>query len=276
MGNDSLDLLFRGRPEEVAQTVSTVFEGLVSRLADSMPGAVLGNADEIHCFVTSYVQLVRGILKSAHAIDPDLVLSRGANLLLVDAKGTPSELVTDILDQGALQAPFSPWVGKFGPGAGTAVFAVSEVRRYLRFGPFELPEDWAVFPNLDISRRDYSRFARRAWAELERGRQDPLKHIMETFGLTKTETARLFGVRRQALDTWEAKGVPSARQEKVAAADALANVLEQKLKTTRIPAVVRRPAAAFEGRSILEMIAEGRHLEVLDDTRSRFEWASTA
>lgn len=277
MGNDSLAVLFRGQPEEVADAVSTVFEDLVSRLAASMPGAVLGYDDEIHVFVTSYDGLVQSILESVRVIEPDLVYKRGSNLLLIDAKGTPSELVTDILEQGALQAPFSPWVEKFGPGAGTAVFAVSEVRRFLRgFGPLELPEDWAVFPHLDISRNDYSRFARRVWAELERGRQDPLGHIRETFGLTKTEAARLFGVRRQALDTWDAKGVPSARQEKVAAVDALANVLEQKLKSTRIPAVVRRPAESFGGRSILEMIAEGRHQEVLDDTRSRFEWASTA
>ncbi len=277
MGNDSSDLLFRGRPEEVAGTVTVVFEDLVARLADSMPGAVLGYADEIHLFVSSYDQLLQSILKAAHSIEPDLVSKRGTKLLLIDSKGAPSELVIDVLEQGVLQAPFSPWVEKFGPGAGTAVFAVSEVRRFLRgFGPLEVPEEWAVFPHFEISRRDYSRFARRVWAELERGRQDPLGHIMEAFGLTKTETAGLFGVRRQALDTWDAKGVPSARQEKVAAVDALVNVLEQKLKATRIPAVVRRPAAAFEGRTILEMIAEGRHLEVLDDTRSRFEWASTA
>jgi hypothetical protein len=96
------------------------------------------------------------------------------------------------------------------------------------------------------------------------------------FQLSKSELARLFGVTRQAVDGWLAHGVPGERQEKLATLLALADLLERKLKGERIPGVARRRADAYGGRSMLELIAEDRHRELLDLTRTSFDWSAAA
>ena len=40
-----------------------------------------------------------------------------------------------------------------------------------------------------------------------------LAEIEASFGLSKTELGRLFGVSRQAVDQWRVRGVPGDRQE---------------------------------------------------------------
>jgi hypothetical protein len=83
-------------------------------------------------------------------------------------------------------------------------------------------------------------------------------------------------VRRQAIEQWEARGVPGERQEKLATLDAIVDLLTAKLKPDRIPAVVRRPAAAYGNRSILEAIAASDEELVLDELRNAFDWAAAA
>lgn len=104
----------------------------------------------------------------------------------------------------------------------------------------------------------------------------PLVRLRTVLGLNRTELARLFGVRRQAVDQWSAHGVPADRQEKLATLGAIADLLEAKLKADRIPGVVRRAAPAFDGRSALEAIAAGDQDAVLDELRDAFDWASAA
>jgi hypothetical protein len=94
--------------------------------------------------------------------------------------------------------------------------------------------------------------------------------------LSKTELAGLFGVRRQAVDQWVARGVPAERQEKVATLDALIDVLDRKLKPGRLPGVARRPAEAYGGKTMLDLIREDRQREVLDLVHASFDWATAA
>jgi hypothetical protein len=103
-----------------------------------------------------------------------------------------------------------------------------------------------------------------------------LDQIQETFELSNAELARLFGVRRQAVGQWRARGLPGARQQKAAAAAAVADLLSRRLKQERIPGLARRPADAYGGRTMLEMIAADRHLELLDEVRRSFDWTATA
>lgn len=103
-----------------------------------------------------------------------------------------------------------------------------------------------------------------------------LDQIQATLDLTTTETGRLFGVRRQAIEQWRKKGVPAARQEKAAAAAAVADLLAHMLKPERIPGVARRPAEAYGGMTMLEMIERDRHAELLERVRRSFDWAATA
>jgi transcriptional regulator with XRE-family HTH domain len=123
--------------------------------------------------------------------------------------------------------------------------------------------------------RQFVRFSRAVLDELSRA-DTPLDHISEVLGLSRTELAALFGVRRQALDQWATRGVPSERQEKVATLGAIADLLAAKLKRDRIPGVVRRPAPAYGDRSILDAIAAGDEDRVLAELQGAFDWAAAA
>lgn len=103
-----------------------------------------------------------------------------------------------------------------------------------------------------------------------------LASIEEPFGLNKTEMGSMFGVSRQAIDSWHESGVPSARQEKAAAAAAVADLLTRRLKPERIPGIARRPADVYGGLSMVEMIEHDRHLELLAIVRASFDWSNTA
>jgi phage terminase Nu1 subunit (DNA packaging protein) len=102
-----------------------------------------------------------------------------------------------------------------------------------------------------------------------------LTSVQEPFELNKTDTARLFGVSRQAVDAWHESGVPPARQEKAATVAAIADLLSKRLKSERIPGVARRPADAYGGLTMLEMIQCNRHAELLALTRGSFDWSAT-
>ena len=100
-----------------------------------------------------------------------------------------------------------------------------------------------------------------------------LDEIQDVFGLTKTELGRLFGVSRQAVDQWRARGIPGSRQEKAATVAAVGDLLAHSLKAERIPGVARRPARAYGRRTMLEMIERDRHRELHEAVRRSFDWA---
>jgi hypothetical protein len=100
--------------------------------------------------------------------------------------------------------------------------------------------------------------------------------IEEPLGLSKTELGRLFGVTRQAVDGWHRHGVPPARQAKAATVAAIADLLAHRLKRERIPGLARRPARAYGGLTMLEMVERNRHDELHALIRRSFDWASTA
>ena len=103
-----------------------------------------------------------------------------------------------------------------------------------------------------------------------------LDEIQVAFGLSKSELGRLFGVSRQAVDQWRVRGLPSNRQEKAATVAATADLLSHQLKAERLPGIARRPAAAYGGSTMLEMIARDRHRELLEGVRRTFDWSTTA
>ncbi len=101
---------------------------------------------------------------------------------------------------------------------------------------------------------------------------ESLGRLLTTWGLSQTEAARLFGVTRQALAKWLVGGVPVERA--VAAADlaAATDLLVRYLRRDRIAAVVRRPAVALGGRSLLEVAGEDPR-SALDAVRAMFDFA---
>lgn len=100
-----------------------------------------------------------------------------------------------------------------------------------------------------------------------------LDQVGETLGLSTTEIARLFGVRRQTVSDWYERGIPGARQAKAASLAATCDLLHRYLKPERIPGIARQPADAYDGLTMLEMIEAERHEELRERVRRSFSWS---
>ncbi|MEO9170643.1 MAG: hypothetical protein ABI282_05550 [Candidatus Baltobacteraceae bacterium] len=81
-----------------------------------------------------------------------------------------------------------------------------------------------------------------------------LDPIADIFGVSETELADMFGVRRPSLSGWRESGIPQARRASVERLLDLARVFEREIIPTRIPEIVRTPDDWLEGRTILEII----------------------
>jgi hypothetical protein len=81
-----------------------------------------------------------------------------------------------------------------------------------------------------------------------------LDSIAETFGLSETELADLFGVRRPSLAGWREHGLPQGRQATAERLTDLSRVFRREVIPSRIPEIVRTPDDWLEGRTILETI----------------------
>ena len=102
-----------------------------------------------------------------------------------------------------------------------------------------------------------------------------LDPVAETFELSETDLGRLFGVSRQAVGQWRERGVPSSRMAKLATTAAICDLLRHRLKPERIPGIARRPARAYGGLSMLEMIEGDRQDELQAEIRRSFDWAAS-
>lgn len=100
-----------------------------------------------------------------------------------------------------------------------------------------------------------------------------LERVRSVWGLSQAEAARMFGVSRQAVSKWRTRGVPSERAQAVSDLAAATDVLVRYLKRDRVPAVVRRPAPALGGQSLLDLAATGRTEAVLAACREMFDVA---
>jgi transcriptional regulator with XRE-family HTH domain len=102
-------------------------------------------------------------------------------------------------------------------------------------------------------------------------RTEPLERFLTLWGLSLQDAADAFGVSRQAVSKWRQDGVPAGRTPVLADLAAATNLLDRKLKRERIPAVVRRASASLGGRSLLDLVTEGRHAETLGAVRYMFD-----
>jgi hypothetical protein len=170
-----------------------------------------------------------------------------------------------VLERLALTAPFEPE----GPLRALVSVAVGIIPG------MDVPAATRTRPAAAPDPVDLARFTRSVLAELV-GAGTGLEAMMASWHLSVTDVARVFGVRRQAVQQWLAEGVPPARQPKLLAILGIADLLERNLLPERIPAVVRTPSPADDGRSMLEALAADRHEELLERTRRSFDWAWTA
>lgn len=253
------DLLRDTAPSRIADIVARLDDGNLAAIEASLPQALAGDREQVRAYVDAYKGLADRVLELVEADRP-----------------TRLPWLRTALWGEAMSAPFGEWVGSFEPGRGTAVAIVQTLRATLPDGGRPIsPPARRRLPNWNLGEGDVVRFYRAVAAMLESSER-PLERIREAFSLNRTEAAAMFGVRRQALEGWERSGVPSERQGKLATIEAIADLLEARLKADRIPAVVRRPAPAYGDRSILEAIAAGGEAEVLEQLRAGFDWASGA
>lgn len=251
--------------EAVALAPATVRE--LDRL---IPVAVRGSEAAARAYARAWRELVEAFLRAIRAEHPDVITAtEDGRLVVIDANG--SAVPRRLLDNLALQAPFSPWVERFGPGRGAAVFLLNELRAAVT-GLEPLPAAGSALPHWEADELDLARFSH---ATLAGAAETELDRIERVFGLTTTETARLFGVRRQAVSQWREAGVPAARASKVTIVARVADLLDRMLVADRIPGIARTPADAYGGRTMLEMIADDRHEELLAIVEASFDWAAT-
>jgi hypothetical protein len=214
---------------------------LVREVERALPRALRGEAAAARRYARAWRGLVRTLL-STH-----------------DAAATAA----DVLDHLALTAPFHP-DGPINALLSAAAGIISDMR------PSAIPSPPASLP----APLEYERFTVAVLQELS-GPGSELARLIAGWQLSISDVARLFGVTRQAVQQWLGDGVPAARQPKLLQILRVGDLLERNLEPPRIPAVVRSAAGAYGGRSMLEMIAEDRHDDLLEAVERSFDWAST-
>ena len=116
-----------------------------------------------------------------------------------------------------------------------------------------------------------------AFAEcLDRRRaRQSFARTLEVWGLSQAESARLFGVSRQALAKWLQHGIPAERARAISDLAAATDLLVHYLKRDRVPAVVRRPINALEEASLMDLLARGDTRTLLATCRDMFRFEHT-
>ena len=99
-----------------------------------------------------------------------------------------------------------------------------------------------------------------------------LERILQVWALNQSEAANLFGVTRQAISKWLDRGIPSDRVQSIGDLAAATDLLVRHVKRDRIPAVVRRPAGALGGQSLVDLLGALRTREVLEACRAMFDF----
>jgi hypothetical protein len=261
--------------ERVRVTLRGLGDGqLVASLDSELNAALQGSELAARAYVRGFRRLTVLLLTEAQLVRPDQIGVTTEGPAPLDAAGRPAWVLTAALENAAAEAPFSAWTDRFDLGDAAALDLTARVRQLLGAGALEMP---AGPPRVTVSDLDARRFLRRVRHELNHPEDDPpLDRIAAAFALSKTELAALFRVRRQAVDQWRARGVPGDRQQKLQSVLALVDLLDRKLKPARLPGVARRPADAYGGLTMLEMVTADRHDELLDSVRRSFDWSTAA
>jgi hypothetical protein len=246
---------------------------LLASLSRNLRDALAGSDEATRRYVADYRRLTGALLAEGRELRPDLIVRNGRALTFRDGAGRPADALVGVLENGSAEAPFTGWAGELEIHDAVALHLANRLRGLLGFDVLAEPASTPAVED-DLAAQ---RFLRRVRFHLNHpDSESPLRRIMDAFALSKTDAAKLFGVSRQAVDGWLTGGVPSERQEKVAALLSLCDLLQRKLKEDRLPGVARRPADAYGGRTMLELIAADRHDELLRIVRDSFDWHTAA
>ena len=277
-------LFVAGDTDEVLGELREIDAGLLRDLGVQLELALRGDLNAVRRYVSDYRTLSMHVVREACTNWPDA--AQREQTLPADAgdgqpvahlgRSFPLRVAIDVLANAAADVPFLPWAGQFALGDAVGLELTNRARELLGSKPLDLThvvqhEDPAAHSVVDESAAQ--RFIFRVRYHLNHpDDEEPLQRLVDAFVLSKTELARLFGVSRQAVDKWMRDGVPADRQEKLSTLLALVDLLERKLKHGRLPGIARRPADAYDGQTMLDLIRENRHRELLDSVRASFDW----
>jgi hypothetical protein len=123
---------------------------------------------------------------------------------------------------------------------------------------------------LRFTRLDAARALHAHQRALERRGVADLTLVLQTFALRGAAAGELFGVSRQAVDHWLAKGVPVLRLADVGRAADAARAMRDYFREERIPQIAREPLPGLDGRTVLQVVRDEprRVIELLERTRS--------
>jgi hypothetical protein len=289
--------LFDARdPTSVTKALHGLDAGLLIRVGDSLRGALNGSDNAARLYVRDYRRLTGCLLAEAKRVRPDLIEAwsrvqtsgrppqaneqHAEDLPTVaDMLGRSTSVFAAVIENGSASAPFSPWTSRFELSDAIGLDLTNQVRELLGAHRLTVPAGGEDNKHhaLVVDEVNAQRFLRRVRYHLNHpDDEEPLGRLADAFGLSKTELAGLFGVRRQAIDGWLANGVPAERQEKLVTLLDIVELLDRKLKAGRLPGVARRPADVYDGHTMLELISADRHRELLESIRASFDWSTAA
>ncbi|MEZ5378152.1 MAG: hypothetical protein R2733_16720 [Acidimicrobiales bacterium] len=99
------------------------------------------------------------------------------------------------------------------------------------------------------------------------------RRVFAVWGINHSEAGRLFGVTRQAVSRWVIDGIPTSQTVAFADLAAATDILAHYLQADRIPAVVRRPAPALAGLSLVDLLGQGRTGDIVGACKAMFQFA---
>ncbi len=139
---------------------------------------------------------------------------------------------------------------------------ISRAREALRIAGNKLGRDLIIRRPRGV--RDVLRFRLR-----DKSMATVRPRMIATWGLNQAEVDRIFGVSRSVSNRWRQQGMlPRALSE----LDEATNLLHRYLRADRIPVVVRSPAQAYDGVSLLEILEQGDTTRLLMTCRAMFQF----
>jgi hypothetical protein len=272
------------RPRPVAVRMAQVYRRQLRLLATAVERAARGDEDGAEEYVSGWYELGASVLERLRVSHPDAVLkSATGELLVVAAEREPIEVTPERILLAASLAPVSAWVAMEGLPRGLGLALLAEIRELIPHATPLTPTPGLCihWQSAERVRTALSLIGRAVTARIGAGSASDrggaaLRRVMEVLALDRTETARLFGVTRQALEHWRRHGVPADRQQKLTAILSIAELLEKHLRPGVVPGVVRTPAPAYGERTMLELMEADEHRRLLESVRSSFDWAASA
>lgn len=260
--------------DDVAETLRAIQTESSDPLEDVFPRALRGEWAAVRLVCSGWVGFVDELAAAVTELKTAPIRRSGDQFAVhLTANHWSAEPLIQVHRMVA-DAPFQPWVGRYGWDLGTKVFAVDtfrflmpgcvRVHAHARGGWPELPEH-----------TDVPRFRRLVELAL-RSMLPPLVQVAEMFEFSDTELGAIFGVSRQAVSQWQTGEVPTSRMGKLSNILAVGELIERKLKPGMLPVVARRSAAQYGGRTMVEMMELGRDEELRELTEQTFDWSATA